>query len=266
MPQKYATIPTSDDEQGQGSMPEAPPGYGQAAAGGETYENEDDYRKFGENVADCSIGLRHAFIRKVYTILFGQLMLTSVVSAVFMFATPVRNWIQSNTWMIWVSLIGSLVFLGLSFWKSRQYPLNIAFVTCFTLFEAYTVGVITSFYEQKIVLEALLITAVIFAGLTLFSFQTKYDFTGFAPYLFGGLWLLIGFGFVAMFFPASSGMELAYSIIATIIFSGYIIVDTQMIIKHYHYEEEVAASISLYLDIINLFLNILRILNSQSDN
>ena len=39
-----------------------------------------------------------------------------------------------------------------------------------------------------------------------------------------------------------------------------------MIMRHYHVEEEIAASISLYLDIINLFLAILRILNSHQNN
>lgn len=45
-----------------------------------------------------------------------------------------------------------------------------------------------------------------------------------------------------------------------------IAVDTQLIMRHYHVEEEIAAAISLYLDIINLFLAILRILNSQQNN
>jgi FtsH-binding integral membrane protein len=38
------------------------------------------------------------------------------------------------------------------------------------------------------------------------------------------------------------------------------------VIRHYHVEEEIAAAISLYLDILNLFLAILRILNSQNNN
>lgn len=72
--------------------------------------------------------------------------------------------------------------------------------------------------------------------------------------------------FMAAFFPANSTVELAYSGIAALIFSGYILVDTQLVMRHYHVEEEIAAAISLYLDIINLFLAILRILNSQQNN
>jgi len=77
---------------------------------------------------------------------------------------------------------------------------------------------------------------------------------------------LILFGFVAAFFPDTNTTELIYGGLAALIFSGYILVDTQLIMRHYHVEEEIAAAISLYLDVINLFLAILRILNSQQNN
>jgi len=86
------------------------------------------------------------------------------------------------------------------------------------------------------------------------------------PYLFGALWGLILVGFVAMIVPPSSGVDLAMAGVTALIFCAYILVDTQLIMRHYHVEEEIAAAISLYLDIINLFLAILRILNSQQNN
>lgn len=71
---------------------------------------------------------------------------------------------------------------------------------------------------------------------------------------------------MAAFFPYNSTVELVYGGVAALIFSAYILVDTQLVMRHYHVEEEIAAAISLYLDIINLFLAILRILNSQQNN
>lgn len=71
---------------------------------------------------------------------------------------------------------------------------------------------------------------------------------------------------MSAFFPHSSGIELGYGIVSALIFSGYILVDTQLVMRHYQVEEEIAAAISLYLDVINLFLSILRILNSQQNN
>ena len=153
----------------------------------------------------------------------------------------------------------------LTFWKRKSYPTNLFFLTGFTALEAYTISVIVSFYDTRVVLLALILTTGIFIALTLFACQTKYDFTSWLPYLFGALWILILFGFVSAFFHSSKA-ELIYGGAAALIFSGYILVDTQLVMRHYHVEEEIAAAISLYLDVINLFLAILRILNSQQNN
>lgn len=159
-----------------------------------------------------------------------------------------------------------MVFLGLTYWKRKSYPTNLLFLSLFTFAEAYAISVIVSFYKTSIVLNAVILTGGIFVFLTLFACQTKYYFTSWMPYLFGALWGLILFGFMAMFFPYSSTGELIYGGLAALIFSAYILVDTQMVMRKHHVEEEIAAAISLYLDIINLFLAILRILNSQSNN
>lgn len=188
------------------------------------------------------------------------------ISSISYFNTSYRDWIQSNVWMMYVSLFGAIGFMLLTFWKRKSYPTNLLFLGAFTALEAYSISVIVTFYETKIVLLALVLTAGIFVALTLFACQTKYDFTSWMPYLFGGLWILILFGFVGAFFPYDNRMEMIYGSVAALIFSGYILVDTQLVMRHYHVEEEVAAAISLYLDIINLFLAILRILNSQSNN
>jgi len=74
-------------------------------------------------------------------------------------------------------------------------------VLTISLLEAYTIGTIVTFYDTVVVLEALLITLGLFAGLTLFTMQSKWDFSGMGPFLFGGLWALILAGFVMLFFP-----------------------------------------------------------------
>jgi FtsH-binding integral membrane protein len=229
-------------------------------------DNVPDDFKFGGSVAEATLPIRMQFVRKVYSILSLQLLATIAASSVSYFSTGYKNWIQSNPWMMWVSLFGAIGFMLLTFWKRKSYPTNLLFLGGFTALEAYSISVIVSFYDTRIVLEALILTAGIFVALTLFACQTKYDFTSWMPYLFGGLWALVIFGFMAAFFPYNSTAELIYGGVAALIFSGYILVDTQLIMRHYHVEEEIAAAISLYLDVINLFLAILRILNSQSRN
>ncbi|KAL0937262.1 bax inhibitor family protein [Colletotrichum truncatum] len=276
---KYAPAPTQDpDEPSSYSQP--PPAYQAESSsaqdtdrlfgGGAPRSSQDDDLpddfKFGGSVAEATTDIRNQFIRKVYAILTVQLIATGAVSAVSFWSESYKAWIQSHPGLVLVSLIGSIVFMLLTYWKRKSYPTNLLFLSLFTLTEAYTISVIVSFYKTEIVLNAVVLTAGIFVFLTLFACQTKYDFTSWMPYLFGALWGLVLFGFMAAFFPYSSTTELVYGGLAALIFSAYILVDTQLIMRKHHVEEEIAASISLYLDIINLFLAILRILNSQQNN
>ena len=267
---KYSPAPTRDslDSPSQ-SYTQPPPSYQAEPAGGIPRSSEDnlpDDFKFGTSVAEATIDIRMAFIRKVYAILLVQILFTTGLSALSFFSSGYKSWIQTNQWMMWVSLFGALGTLLLVFWKRKSYPTNLIFLSAFTALEAYSISVITSFYDTRIVVEALFFTLAIFIALTLFACQSKYDFTSWMPYLFGGLWILIIFGFMSAFFPYNSKVELGYGIVASLIFSGYILVDTQLVMRHYQVEEEIAAAVSLYLDVINLFLSILRILNSSNNN
>ncbi|QDS69544.1 hypothetical protein FKW77_007767 [Venturia effusa] len=268
---KYQPAPQRDSLD-ESSYAQPPPSYQQddhagllGAPRSEDDNLPDDF-KFGGVVSEATLDIRMQFIRKVYAILTVQLFATAIASSVSFYSTGYKSWIQSNVWMMYLSLFGSIGFMLLTFWKRKSYPTNLIFLSGFTAMEAYCISVITSFYDSKIVIEALVFTLGIFVALTLFACQSKYDFTSWMPYLFGSLWVLIIFGFMAAFFPYNSKVELGYGIIAALIFSGYILVDTQLVMRHYHVEEEIAAAISLYLDIINLFLAILRILNSQQNN
>ncbi|EAW12699.1 Bax inhibitor-1 family protein [Aspergillus clavatus NRRL 1] len=246
---------------------QAPPSY-QATASNDAPRSEDDNVpddfKFGGTVAEGTLPIRMQFIRKVYAILTVQLLLTTIMSSISFFSDSYRLWIQSNFWLMIVSVFGALGFMLVTYWKRKSYPANLLFLGGFTLLEAYSVSVVTSFYDARIVIQALVLTLGIFVALTLFACQTKYDFTHWMPYLFGGLWFLILFGFMAAFFPRNSTAELIYGGLGALIFSAYILVGTQLVMRHYHVEEEIAAAISLYLDILNLFLAILRILNNQN--
>ncbi|KAH8886469.1 UPF0005-domain-containing protein [Thozetella sp. PMI_491] len=225
----------------------------------------DDF-KFGGSIAEATIDIRNQFIRKVYTILTVQLIATGAVSAISFMSEGYKAWIQTHPALVYGSLFGAMIFMFLTYWKRHSYPMNMLFLSGFTLLEAYTISVIVSFHDAKIVLNAVILTAGIFVFLTAFACQTKYDFTSWMPYLFGALWGLVLFSFMSFFIPYSSTGEMIYGGIAALIFSGYILVDTQLVLRKHHVEEEIAAAISLYLDVINLFLAILRILNGQSNN
>ncbi|KAI9815609.1 MAG: hypothetical protein M1826_001977 [Phylliscum demangeonii] len=267
--QPLASQPDPSEETSHYTQP--PPSYQNEGGSllGQPRSSEDnipDDFKFGGSVAEATIDVRHQFIRKVYAILTVQLLATTVLSSVSFVSAGYKHWIRTNQWMMWLSLFGAIAFMLLTFWKRKSYPTNLLFLSGFTALEAYAISVVVSFYDVRIVLEALFLTLGIFLALTLFACQTRYDFTSWMPYLFGSLWGLVLFGFMAVFFPYNSTVELVYSGLGALIFSAYILVDTQLVMRHYHVEEEIAAAMSLYLDIINLFLSILRILNNQNNN
>lgn len=141
-------------------------------------------------------------------------------------------------------------------------------------------------YDTTVVLEALFITLTVLLGLTAYTFQTKRDFSfmGFGLVytffcvclhniifysselyiflfyrLFIGLWCLLIGGFIQIFVH-STALELGISIGGALLFCLFIVFDTQAIMQTLSPEEYILATINIYLDIINLFLHILRAL------
>jgi FtsH-binding integral membrane protein len=121
-----------------------------------------------------------------------------------------------------------------------------------------------------IVLEALILTAAVVVSLTAYTYWAAskgYDFSYLGPILFVGVIILILFGIIQTFFPLGPISMTIYGVLSSLIFSAYIIYDTDNLIKRYTYDEFIWASVALYLDVINLFLSLLEILRSiQSDN
>merc|ERR1712080_344348 len=99
---------------------------------------------------------------------------------------------------------------------------------------------------------------------------TKIDFTAMGGILVVALICLMMFGFFALIFR-NNVVNIVYASLGALIFGIYIIFDTQMMMggKHKYAldpEEYIFASLNLYLDIINLFLFILRLVGSSNNN
>uniref|UniRef100_A0A8C5QH82 Transmembrane BAX inhibitor motif containing 4 n=1 Tax=Leptobrachium leishanense TaxID=445787 RepID=A0A8C5QH82_9ANUR len=221
---------------------------------------EDDFN-YGTNVASSSIHIRMGFLRKVYSILFVQVVLTAVTSAVFMYFESVRNFVHESPALLLISAFGSLgTIIALTIYR-HQYPVNLYLLLGFTLLEAVTVGITVTFYEVSVVIQAFVLTAAVFFGLTVFTFQSKRDFSKLGAGLFTGLLVLILAGFLR-FFLHSEALELAISAGGALLFCGFIIFDTHLLMHKLSPEEHILASINLYLDILNLFLHLLRLLEA----
>lgn len=220
---------------------------------------------------------RHIFIRKVFMILTLQLFVTFGIVALFSFVDPVRNFMLENIWMVWPALAGSIVFLlifACCDMLVKTKPWNYIIMGAFTIIEAYLAGIIAACYSRESVLSAMLITFVVTTCLVLFACQTKYDFTGIGPYLMAFLLILIGVGILNAILCASKECQFLSTVYAAggaILFSFYIIYDTQLIVggRHRKYEfsenDHVFAALALYLDIINFFMYILQLCGNKRD-
>lgn len=226
----------------------------------------DDF-KYSVSVASCELPLRQLFIRKVYLLLTMQLMGTVVMGLIIRSSDSFKVWALTNVWLLILSFVGAIGFMIGAFYKARSYPVNLVLLSGFTICESYSLGVACAFVDSTVLIEAILLTLIIFIGLTLFAFQTKYDFISWQGTVGMMLWGLIGWGFIMMFFPQQLTLvENVYSFLGAAVFSIYIIIDTQHIMKTLHLDDEIIACISLYLDIVNLFLFILRILNNNQND
>ena len=230
--------------------------------------------ELGEVVfADTNIGLSAStsqkmlhigFIRKVYGILTCQLFLTAGISYLCTLGDRTA-FINAYPYVHLPLFIANMVLLGAVYAFRKRSPLNLLLLGIWTGVMAVTMGFITAVYveagESNLLFEAVGITGAAFVSLTIFTFQSKIDFSFMGAGLYVGLNLLIMFSFLSLLVGVS--LPLLYSVAGTVLFSAYIIFDTSRLIKDFQPDEYINASIQLYLDILNLFLYILRILGKK---
>jgi len=232
-------------------------------------------------VSMSETSVRHGFIRKVYGIVGAQLVITTLIAASIIRLG--QTWIpmhpslaMSLMFFSMAGSIGTLCVFQCCPATMRQSPTNYFIMLFFTLCESVMVGFICLNYSLNSILIAVGITAFIVLALTLFACQTTLDFTGMGPYLFAGSMCLMGFGFLLMLSsmlglggsPSFKVINLAYACGGALLFSCYIVFHTQLIVggKHsiqFTIDDYAMAAINLYIDIIQLFLFVLRILGRR---
>lgn len=225
------------------------------------YENE----QFGGSGLDDK-AVRRLFIRKVFAVLSLQLAVTCGFVAVFTFEPHVKLFVMQNSWTYWVGymvfLVPYLVIMCCGDFR-RKHPWNLISLSILTLAMSYMVGVISSFYDTDIVMMAVGITVLVCFTVIVFSLQTKYDFTSCYGVLFVCLIVMMFFGILCIFLY-SRILDLIYSTLGALIFTCFLAVDTQLLLGNKNLslspEEYVFAALNLYLDIIQIFLYLLRIL------
>mmetsp|Transcript_21384 Transcript_21384/g.31095 ORF Transcript_21384/g.31095 Transcript_21384/m.31095 type:complete len:255 (-) Transcript_21384:1524-2288(-) len=230
-----------------------------------TVEDLESDFEIGTTVATSSVHVRLGFLRKVYGLLAFQLTLTVVISTLFMVVTPLRNFAVKNEWIAIVSIILSLGCLFGLLAARHRYPLNLYLLAVFTVLQSLSVGNICAIYASIgygfIIVQAATATAVIFGGLTLYCFRSKKDFSFLGGFLYAGLVGLLVVGILQLFVFVN-WLNFLVAVAGVLIMSGYILFDTSQLIHKFAPDEFIVATVSLYLDIINLFLYLVQILSS----
>ncbi|VVC95815.1 protein lifeguard 2 [Leptidea sinapis] len=232
----------------------------------ERFEDENGVTRF--DFSEQSI--RKAFIRKVYSILMCQLLVTMGFIALFVFHEPTVQFVRNNSYLFWIALVALVVCLiSMACCENvrRTSPMNFIFLFIFTLAQSFLLGVTCSNFQVNEIFMAVGITAAVCLGLTLFAFQTKWDFTMMGGALVAASMILLMFGLIAIFIPSNNIVRLVYASLGVLIFSLYLVYDTQLMLggKHKYSispEEYIFAALNLYLDIVNIFLFILTIFDA----
>ncbi|XP_018800364.1 PREDICTED: protein lifeguard 1-like isoform X2 [Bactrocera latifrons] len=248
------------------------PGFVVPPPAGGGYGAYDDPEGQPKNFSFDDMSIRKGFIRKVYMILMGQLVVTFGFVALFVFHEPTKQFAYRNPALFWVALAVLLVtMICMACCESvrRQTPMNFIFLGLFTLAESFLMGVSASRYAPNEVLLAVGITALVCLALTLFATQTKYDFTMCGGVLVVAMVIFLVFGIAAIFIKGKI-ITLVYASIGALLFSIYLIYDTQLMMGGDHKysispEEYIFAALNLYLDIVNIFMYILTIIGASRD-
>ena len=109
--------------------------------------------------------------------------------------------------------------------------------------------------------DAFLLAAAAFVGLTSYVLVTRRDFSFLRAGLSMGLWVVLGASVLGLLLH-SAALGLAVASAGVLLFCGYILFDTSRLLRARDEGDPVGAALRLFLDVMNLFLFLLRILSS----
>lgn len=209
------------------------------------------------------------FYSKVYGYLGLGLLLSAMTSYIMLnyFTAQVNQFKTGGSLyllLLWGVQIGLVIYLGKNAFTNSGKTL-VGYLV-YTVITGITLSLTLSMFDPKTIVLAFVTTAGTFIGMSLVGIFIKKDLSGMGHAMYS---LLIGALiaiFLNIFFMKSGAVDLFISIAMVVIFSGLIAYDNQKIKKMYLEAGEQTASglavycaLTLYLDIINLFIYLLRI-------
>lgn len=206
-----------------------------------------------------------SFLKATYQLFAGSLL--AATAGAYIGLGMVNVLMGPVKWVLFAIEL-ALIFFVIPRVKNKP-GVNLAVLFAFTFITGLTIApLLASIFAMpsgaSIVGQAFLMTAVAFGGISMFAMTTKKDFSFLGKFLFIALIILIVAG-ISNIFIQSSMMQLVLASGGALLFSIFILFDTQNIIKG-NYDSPIEASLSLYLDFFNLFISLLQILGIMNSN
>jgi len=177
-------------------------------------------------------------------------------------------------WLILVGLglaaLGGLGTLVVLLWLRERTPLNLVLLYAFSTFEGMALGLVLEAFIREGLAGTVLYAAAATAAITfvgaVYGATTKRSLAGLGPTLFLGLAAVILASVIGLFvhLPLYSHVVAA---ISAVLFSAYIVYDVNRAAGASGASQGtvILLAVNVYLDILNLFLNLLQLLSSSDD-
>jgi len=205
---------------------------------------------------------RATLVRRTYLLVLGGIALT-IVGVGFTMTQPALMALVARH--PFISFLFTLAPLFLAQRAKDRYPANIGLTLLFTFTIGVWISPIMAYYattQPGVIGQAGMLTFSAFAVLTAYAWISKRDFSAWGSFFVVGLWVLIATSVLNMFFKNESA-SLWLSGMTVMIFSGLLIFDTWRIRNTYGPDEYVDAAVSIYLDLLNMFMAILHLLGGR---
>ena len=166
-----------------------------------------------------------------------------------------------------ITMIAAFIPLIMVQRAAREYPKNLILTLLFTFVMGVAIAPGMYLAERAVpgvVTQAGLLTFTAFGALSLYAVFSRRDFSAWGAFFFVGLIVLLVASVLNIFFQ-SVVVGLFLSAIGVFVFSGLLVFDTWRIIRSgaYGQDDYVFAAVTIYLDLLNLFMFILSLLGGR---
>jgi FtsH-binding integral membrane protein len=205
---------------------------------------------------------RATLVRRTYSLVLVSVLVT-IVGASFGLSQP--QLMVAVAQHPFLAFLCSVAPLLLATRQKTEFPMNIGLVLLFNFVMGVMISPALYFYgrtQPGLIGQAAVLTIGAFGILTLFAFVSRRDFSAWGSFLVVGLWVLIATMLLNLFFR-NAAVDLWLASVAVLLFSGLLVYDTWRLRNIYGPDEYVGAAVRIYLDLLNIFMSVLRVLGGR---